>query len=87
MAYDRELKLEDYKDLARAQAGEIDRSDSDAVERVAHLFEKRYLSIVDQRYITITRRGVDALLAVGFDRKNQREWFENYPHMLDDMES
>ena len=87
MAYDRELKLEDYKDLARAQAGEIDRSDTDAVERIAHLFEKRYISIVDQRYITITRAGVDALLAVGFDRKNQKEWFANYPHMLDEMES
>ena len=87
MTYDRTLKLQDYRDLARAQAGERDRSDTDTVERIAHLFERGYVNIVDQRYITLTRAGLDALQAVGFDRYNQREFFANYPTMLDDMES
>jgi hypothetical protein len=86
MTYDRSLKLQDYRDLARAQAGEVDRSDTDSVERMAHLFKCGYVNIVDQRYITLTKQGLDALTAAGFDRYNQREFFDNYPRMLDDME-
>lgn len=76
MTYDTELTYQDYKDLALAQAGAIDRSDQDSVDRVAHLLVKGYLSVVDARHICLTESGYKQLTARGFKRKEQREFFE-----------
>ena len=84
--YDRTLKLQDYQDLANAQAGALDRYDEDSMIRVQHLFEKGYIDIADARYIYLTESGYAYLSAVKFERYNQKEWFDNYPRMLDDME-
>tara|TARA_B100000902_G_C27111745_1_gene813954 strand:- start:282 stop:545 length:264 start_codon:yes stop_codon:yes gene_type:complete len=84
--YDRTLKLQDYKDLANAQAGALDRYNEDDMARVGHLFEKGYIAIADARFVILTEAGYDCLAAVKFERYNQKEWFENYPQMLDTME-
>lgn len=84
--YDRTLKLQDYQDLANAQAGALDRYDEDAMIRVQHLFDKGYIDIADARHIYLTESGYECLSAVKFERYNQKEWFDNYPRMLDNME-
>ena len=86
MTYDRTLKYQDYKDLALAQAGAIDRTDQDTLDRIQHLLLKGYMNVVDARHICLTEKGYDALTSAGFKRNEQREFFENYPRMLDDME-
>ena len=54
--------------------------------RVQHLFKKGYIAIADARFVILTEAGYDCLAAVKFERYNQKEWFDNYPRMLDNME-
>lgn len=88
--YDRSLRYSDYRSLADAQAGVIDTYDRDRMGRIQHLIRKGYISISPAqqgatRFIALTPRGHKQLQLVGYDRRHAKEFWDNYPHMLDAM--
>lgn len=89
--YDRSLRYLDYRYLADAQAGQIDSYDRDKMAKIQHLVRRGYISISPPqqgatRFIALTPRGHEQLQCVGYDRRNAQEFWDNYPHMLDQME-
>ena len=85
MTIDEDLFYEDYDLIIRAKSGEFDRKDRVAMERLRPYFDKGYLETNRTGDIWLTRRGVDVLQAVGCEPLRSREFFENYPHLLDEM--
>jgi len=82
---DTQLKYDDYRRIIEAKSGAYDRKDKAAMASIKPYFDKGYLETNRLGDIWLTRKGVDVLLAVGCDPNNSREFFDNYPHMLDLM--
>ena len=84
---DRDLQYEDYLRIISAKSGDYDRRNRTEMALLQPYFQKGYLA-TDRtgESIWLTRKGVDVLLAVGCDPNNSREFFEQYPRMLDLMQ-
>jgi len=85
--YDNTLTIQDYRDLANAQAGSLDRYNEDDMARVQPLFKKGYIAIADARFVILTEAGYNCMAAVKFERYNQKEWFEKFPEIVAELES
>jgi hypothetical protein len=72
--------------LAKAQASELDRFDTDLMAECKPLFDLGYLKIINVKDIFITREGVDVLKSVAWDRKRAAEFFECWPDDLPPLE-
>ena len=82
---DRELTYEDYNRIIKAKSGHWDKTMKDELAELQPYFDKGYLETNKEGDIWLTERGVFTLKAVGCDPLDPREFFESYPHMLDDM--
>jgi len=72
--------------LAKAQASELERFDKDSMAECKPLFDQGYLAVINVRDIFITRKGVDLLKSVGWDRTRSNEFFECWPEDLPPLE-
>ena len=78
--------LREYQLLAKAQAGELSRFDSDQMAECKTLFDQELVAIINVRDIFITRKGVDTLKAAGWQRSRAHEFFEVFPEDLPPLE-
>ena len=76
-----------YELLAKAQAGELQRFDADAMAECKPLFDEGYIKVINVRDVFITRKGVDLLKAAGWDRRRAAEFFEVFPDDLPPLET
>lgn len=72
--------------LAKAQASELERFNSDQMAECKPLFDQGLLAVINVRDIYITRKGVDILKSVGWDRKRSAEFFDCWPEDLPPLE-
>lgn len=72
--------------LAKAQAGELSRFDQDQMAECKPLFDLGYLKIINVRDIFITRKAVDLLKQLGWERTRAREFFDVWPDDLPPLE-
>ena len=72
--------------LAKAQAGELQRFDVDLMAECKPLFDHGYLKVINVRDVFVTRKGVDLLKTVGWDKSRGREFFECWPDDLPPLE-
>ena len=82
---DRDLTYDDYMRIINAKSGHWEKRDSEAMKRLQPYFDKQYLDTDRTGAIWLTEKGVRMLQAVGCDPLDQREFFANYPHMMDQM--
>jgi hypothetical protein len=80
------VELRTVQLLAKAQAGELMRFDSDAMAECKPLFDQGYLKVINVRDVYVTRKGVDVLKSVGWDRQRGAEFFECWPEDLPPLE-
>lgn len=85
------MSQQDYKNgvsrrtielLAKAQAGELQRFNTDQMAECKPLFDQGLLKIINVRDIYITRKGVDMLKSVGWDRQRGQLFFDCWPNDL-----
>lgn len=82
---DDDLVYEDYLLIINAKSGHWEKRDTKAMKRLQPYFEKEYLQTDRSGAIWLTEKGVRMLQAVGCDPLDPRDFFANYPHMLDQM--
>tara|TARA_E500000178_G_C16798630_1_gene651386 strand:- start:479 stop:751 length:273 start_codon:yes stop_codon:yes gene_type:complete len=82
---DDDLVYEDYLLIINAKSGHWEKRDTKAMKRLQPYFEKEYLQTDRSGAIWLTEKGVRMLQAVGCDPLDPRDFFANYPHMLDMM--
>ena len=82
---DRDLTYDDYMRIINAKSGHWEKRDSEAMKRLQPYFDKQYLDTDRTGAIWLTEKGVLMLQAVGCDPLDPREFFANYPHMMDQM--
>ena len=82
---DDDLVYEDYLLIINAKSGHWEKRDTKAMKRLQPYFEKEYLQTDRSGAIWLTEKGVRMLQAVGCDPLDPRDFFDNYPHMLDQM--
>ena len=82
---DDDLVYEDYNRIIKAKSGHWDKTHKDALKLLQPYFDKGYLETNRNGDIWLTEKGVFTLKAVGCDPLDPRKFFEDYPHMLDQM--
>ena len=82
---DTELKYDDYVRILNAKSGHWTKQDKEPMKLLQPYFDKEYLQTDRSGAVWLTERGVRMLQAVGCDPLDPREFFANYPHMLDQM--
>ena len=82
---DEDLRYEDYMRIIKAKSGQWDKTHKDTLKLLQPCFDKGYLETNRNGDIWLTEKGVFTLKAVGCDPLDPREFFEDYPHMLDQM--
>lgn len=83
--FDPDLVYEDYDRIVKAKSGHWEKSNKRAMESLVPYFEKGYLATDRSPAIWLTVLGTRTLQAAGCDPLDPREFFENYPHLLDRM--
>ena len=82
---DESLTYEDYNRIIKAKSGHWTKTHKEELKLLQPYFDKGYLETNRTGDIWLTEKGAFTLKAAGCDPLDPRDFFANYPHMLDRM--